>query len=135
MQRQAQAFEYGSKEWAEFHSHARNSIESLNSQVKAGGTEDIQSAGRRRVRGLAAAQVIITMLVTNFNIRKIAAFISDKIKADAKSQATGPAERLIRARDREWHNPCTDTYPTGVTRPDKAKPAPSDETGGPPLRT
>lgn len=45
MQRQAQAFEYGSKEWADFHKHARNSIESLNSQVKAGGTEDIESAG------------------------------------------------------------------------------------------
>jgi hypothetical protein len=135
MQRQAQAFEYGSKEWAEFHRHARNSIESLNAQVKAGGTEDIESAGRRRVRGLAAAQVIITMLVTNFNIRKIAAFISDKIKADARSQTTGPTERPRRSRDSDWHNPYTGTYPAGITRPSETKPAPSDETGGPPVRT
>ncbi|WP_199183903.1 hypothetical protein [Cryobacterium sp. Y57] len=38
------------------------------------------SASRRRVRGFGAAQIIVTMLLTNFNLRKIAAFISDKIK-------------------------------------------------------
>ena len=134
--RNNQAFEYGTSEWSEFHTHARNSIESLNAQVKAGGTEDIETAGRRRVRGLGAAQIIVTMLLTNFNLRKIAAFISDKIKADAKSESRGePAVALVRRRDREWHNPYTDTYPPGVLRPDKAKPPGSvDGTGGPPLR-
>jgi hypothetical protein len=133
--RNKQAYEYGTEEWDEFHTHARNSIESLNAQVKAGGTEDIETAGRRRVRGLAAAQIIVTMLLTNFNLRKIAAFISDKIKADAKTESRGePTVALMRRRDREWHNPYTDTYPPGVTRPDKTKPpAPSDGTGGPPL--
>ncbi|WP_157509319.1 hypothetical protein [Glaciibacter superstes] len=72
IRRQKQAFDYGTKEWDEFHTHARNSIESLNAQVKAGGTEDIESAGRRRVRGFGAAQIIVTMLLTNFNMRKIA---------------------------------------------------------------
>ncbi|GAB3129605.1 hypothetical protein GCM10027056_31940 [Glaciibacter psychrotolerans] len=134
--RQAQAFDFGSPEWEEFHTHARNSIESINQQLKSGGTEDIESANRRRVRGMGAAQIIITILITNFNIRKIAAFVSDKIKADAKALTTGPAaERTVRRRDREWHNPYTDTYPAGVVRPDKVKPAPSDETGGPPRRT
>jgi hypothetical protein len=104
--RSAQAFEYGTKEWDEFHTHARNSIESLNNQIKSGGTEDIESASRRRVRGFGAAQVIVTMLLTNFNLRKIAAFISDKIKADAKMQINGePVVGPIRRRDREWHNP------------------------------
>ena len=59
--RTAQAFEYGSKQWDEFHTHARNSIESLNNQVKSGGTEHIESASRRRVRGFGAAQIIVTM--------------------------------------------------------------------------
>ncbi|MBG6059921.1 hypothetical protein RCH16_003383 [Cryobacterium sp. MP_M5] len=134
--RTAQAFEYGTPEWDKFHTHARNSIESLNNQIKSGGTEDIESASRRRVRGFGAAQIIVTILLTNFNLRKIAAFISDKIKDDAKKHVHGePAVRLIRRRDREWHNPYTDTYPVGVMRPNKTKHPASDETGGPPLRT
>ena len=134
--RNAQAFEYGTKEWDEFHTHARNSIESLNSQIKSNGPEDIESASRRRVRGFGAAQIIVSILLTNFNLRKIAAFISDKIKEDAKKQVNGqPMVPPIRRRDREFHNPYTDTYPAGVMRPDKAKHTMSDETGGPPLRT
>ncbi|TFC56886.1 hypothetical protein E3O62_11950 [Cryobacterium sp. TMT2-15-1] len=112
------------------------SIESLNSQIKSNGPEDIESASRRRVRGFGAAQIIVTMLLTNFNLRKIAAFISDKIKEEAKKPVNGePIVRPIRRRDREFHNPYTDTYPAGVMRPDKAKHPASDETGGPPLRT
>lgn len=75
------------------------------------------------------------MLLTNFNIRKIAAFISDKIKDDAREHTTGPVTRIIRARDGEWRSAYTGTYPAGVTRSDQAKPVLSDETGGPPLRT
>ena len=95
-----------------------------------------ESASRRRVRGFSAAQIIVTILLTNFNLRKIAAFLSDKIKDDAKKHVHGePVVRTIRRRDREWHNPYTDTYPAGVMRPDKARHLASDETGGPPLRT
>jgi len=76
------------------------------------------------------------MLLTNFNLRKIAAFMSDKVKEAATKQVKGePIVRPIRRRDREWHNPYTDTYPAGVMRPDKVKHIASDETGGPPLRT
>jgi hypothetical protein len=132
--RNAQAFEYGTQEWDEFHTHARNSIESLNSQIKSNGPEDIESASRRRVRGFGAAQIIVTMLLTNFNLRKIAAFISDKIMDDAKQASRGePAVATVRRRDREFYNSYIDAYPAGVARPDKAKrTAPSDETGGPP---
>lgn len=66
--RHAQAFEYGSKEFDDFHDHARNSIESLNNQIKSGGTEDIQSSTRRRVRGFGAVGIIVAILVTNFNL-------------------------------------------------------------------
>ena len=136
IRRQKQKFQYGSPEWEEFHTHARNSIESLNAQIKAGGAEDIESSSRRRVRGLAAAQVIVTVLLATFNIRKIAAFISDKIKADA-TQHNGPtpARPKMRRRDREFHNPYTGTYPPGVTPPGTPAPTPvDDETGGPPIR-
>jgi hypothetical protein len=137
IRRQEQAFDYGTEEWDTFHTHARNSIESLNAQVKSKGAEDLESANRRRVRGFGAAQIIVTMLLTNFNIRKIAAFISDEMANDAKQSAPGqPAEKLLRRRDREFHNPYTDTYPAGVERPKDAKRQPtSNDTGGPPLRT
>lgn len=137
IRRQEQAFEYGTEEWDEFHTHARNSIESLNAQLKNKGTEDLESANRRRVRGFGAAQIIVTMLLTNYNLRKIAAFISDKMRDDAKHTNPGQtATTTIRRRDREFHNPCTDTYPAGVERPKNAKrQIASDDTGGPPLRT
>lgn len=137
IRRQEQAFDYGTPEWDEFHTHARNSIESLNAQVKAGGAEDLESANRRRVRGFGAAQIIVTILLTNYNIRKIAAFMSDKIKDDARQLVHGqPAPGIIRRRDREWHNPYTDTYPAGVARPtDSKRRTVTDETGGPPLQT
>ncbi|TFC16481.1 hypothetical protein E3O19_07135 [Cryobacterium algoritolerans] len=79
----------------------------------------------------------MSILLTNFNLRKIAAFSSDKISEDAKKQINGQpvVPPIRRRRDREFHNPCTDPYPAGVVRPDRVKHVTSDETGGPPLRT
>ena len=137
--RHAQAFEYGSKEFDDFHDHARISIESLNNQIKSGGTEDIQSSTRRRVRGFGAAGIIVAILVTNFNLRKIAAFISDKLKEEAtRPQGPDKVVMKIRRRDREFHNPYTNTYPAGFGPNSHDKPTEgtaldtSDETGGPP---
>lgn len=96
-----QAFDYGSDEWEVFHKHARNSVESENEQLKAAGDEDIATAGRRRTRGLAAAQIMITMLLANHNVRKIAAFLSDREKDKAR---TTPRSNLLRRRDRVWAN-------------------------------
>jgi hypothetical protein len=134
--RNAQAFEYGTKEFSEFHTHARNSIESLNNQIKSGGTEDVESSSRRRVRGFGAASIVVTILLTNFNLRKIAAFISDKLMDDAKQLVNGvPAKAPMRRRDREFHNPYTKTFPPGVTPPEQVRALDtSNGTGGPPLR-
>jgi hypothetical protein len=54
MQAPQQAFDYGSQEWEDFHEHARNTVESENNQLKAAGDEDIETAGRRKVRGFRA---------------------------------------------------------------------------------
>jgi hypothetical protein len=110
MQSPPQAFDYGSEEWAQFHDHARNSIESENGQLKTSGNDDIETAGRRKVRGIAAAQVMITMLLVNHNIRKIAAFFSDKEKEKAR---TTPRIPLLRRRDRVWANRYTKTTGNG----------------------
>jgi hypothetical protein len=108
--RQNQAFEYRSKEWDKFHRHARNSIESLNGQVKDSDHEAIEDSTRRRVRGFAAAQVFVTILLTNYNLRKIAAFIREQIVAeDRATRGLGPVEQKDRPRDALWANNYTGT--------------------------
>lgn len=102
MQAPQQAFDYGSQEWEDFHEHARNTVESENNQLKAAGDEDIETAGRRRVRGFSAAQVMVTLLLVNHNIRKIAAFIDERRKQRAKNAPREPAP--LRRRDRVWAN-------------------------------
>lgn len=117
MQAPKQAFDYGSQEWEDFHEHARNSVESENNQLKAAGDEDIETAGRRRVRGFSAAQIMVTLLLVNHNIRKIAAFIDDQRRRAAKNAGAEPAS--IRRRDRVWANRYTRTTGNGdltVTR-------------------
>jgi hypothetical protein len=112
--RQSQAFAYRSKEWEEFHRHARNSIESLNGGVKDLGHEAIEEASRRRVRGFAVAQVFVTILLTNYNLRKIATFAREQLRASLKPTTSTPVEKKVRRRDGEFHNDYTDTYPPGA---------------------
>ncbi|WP_396668508.1 hypothetical protein [Microbacterium sp. R86528] len=110
MQSPPQAFDYGSEEWEVFHDHARNSVESENQQLKASGDEDIATAARRKVRGLASAQIIVTLLLVTHNIRKIAAFLSDKERDKAR---TTPRVPILRRRDRAWANRYTRTTGDG----------------------
>jgi hypothetical protein len=131
--RNRQGFDYGTEEWENFHKHARNSIESINAQIKRGGEHDLESSSRRRVRGMAAAQVMMTMVITAFNLDKIAAFIGDRLHEDATG---GPKPKAPRARDSKWWNQYTDTYPPGVIPPPDAKRRrgrvrTDDGTGGP----
>lgn len=130
-----QAFEFGSDEWDEFHDHARNGVESENGQLKASGDEDIETAGRRRVRGVSAAQIMVTLLLVNHNIRKIAAFISDKMKEDAKTAPAHPRPaKTLRRRDRAWSNKYTKTTGDGDLRTYNTKELKGTSTR-PPLRT
>lgn len=126
--RDAQAFEWGTPEWQEFHSRARNLVESSNGQAKDEGAEAIQSAARRRVRGFAAAQVTVTLLLTTYNLRKIAAFLDDTM-AGATDWSN---EQGLRRRDRDFRNAYTGTYPAWITPPEKKRRDLGDGTGGPP---
>lgn len=110
MQAPRQAFDYGTEEWETFHDHARNTVESENQQLKASGDEDIATAGRRRVRGIAAAQILVTLLVVTHNLRKIAAFLSNQ---EIERARTTPRVHTIRRRDRVWANRYTKTTGDG----------------------
>ena len=64
----------------------------------------MEYSGRRRVRGFAAAQLFITILLVNYNLRKIAGFLYDKLHG-----ITAPENPIMRRRDRVWDNPYTKT--------------------------
>jgi hypothetical protein len=83
--RDRQAFTYGSPEWEEFHTHSRNSAESLNVGVKSPVLESLDDASRRSARGFAAAQVFVTILLTNYNLRTIAAYLRVEIQDQASN--------------------------------------------------
>lgn len=87
--RERQAFAYGSREWQEFHTHSRNSAESLNAGVKSPALESLDDASRRSVRGFAAAQVFVTILLTNYNLRTIAAYLRVEIQDQASNTVRG----------------------------------------------
>ena len=86
-----QAFTFMSPEWDEFHEHARQSIESLHGGFKDDGKEVVASSGRRRVRGFAAGQILVTIMLINFNLRTIAKFLRDEI-----ASGTTPRQRPTR---------------------------------------
>jgi len=126
---QNQAFAYKSPKWETFHRHARNSIESLNNGVKDHNRESIEDSSRRMVRGFAAAQVFVTILLANYNLRKIAAFLLKEAKDQSRlDRGIEPATQIKRRRDREFYNPYTKTFPS-------AHYAPSSDLIGVPLTT
>jgi len=104
--RQKQVFEYKSDEWEEFYGDARQAIEGLHSIFKNEGKEHVYAAQRSKVRGFAAAQVLTTILLANFNLRTIASF---HFEEQHETEPAGP--RLQNRRDRLFYNPYTKTNP------------------------
>lgn len=86
-----QAFTYQSAKWESFHRHARRCAEALNGGLSTLGREDVGSPSRRRVRGFAAGQVFVTVLLTNYNLRQVDAFLLKSRTPDRQGQ-----------RDRIW---------------------------------
>ena len=106
--RQKHTFPFMSPEWDEFHDHARQSIESLHSGFKDDGKEVVASSGRRRIRGFAAGQILVTIMLINFNLRAIAKFLRDEVEAESEPDRVR-ADPIIRRRDRVWDNASTET--------------------------
>ena len=69
--RHAQSFAYGSEEWARHYATLRNTIEGWNGFVKDPAHEALAQPARRRVRGIAAQSVFVTLLIVAANLRKI----------------------------------------------------------------
>jgi len=96
--RHANAIPYGSKEFATTYKYDRNVIESMNAFAKDSGKENLGASQNRRLRGMAAQQVLITMLLVSVNIRKVNQFLRNLIHGKTTSTT-------LRRRDREGLSP------------------------------
>ena len=85
---------FGSERWASTYASYRNTIEGLNGYAKDPAHEALSAPGRRRVRGIAAQSLFVTLLLMAVNFRKIAAF--RQMRADGTSQQI--AQRARRRR-------------------------------------
>lgn len=72
-----QMLRYGSEEWDNLYTAERNLMESWNG-ILTNGPERLSHPADRRIRGLAAQQFIITMLVVSANLRRIATFLQEE---------------------------------------------------------
>jgi hypothetical protein len=92
--RHRQDLAFGSEEWASTYAAYRNTIEGWNGYVKDSAHEGLGEPGRRRVRGIAAQSIFVTLLLMAANFRKVAAFR----QMAAEGRAANVAERARRRR-------------------------------------
>jgi hypothetical protein len=88
--KQWQALDYGSPEWQKVYFRLRNSVEGYNGYAKNLLAEGIESAGSRRIRGIAAPTILLAFQLAHANRRKIK-------KTHCPSAASAPADAPITA--------------------------------------
>ncbi|KQQ92546.1 hypothetical protein ASF62_11870 [Leifsonia sp. Leaf325] len=91
-----QELRYGSELWDETYDIDRSISESYNAYMKDQGRENAENSERRRVRGMAANQFLVTFLVISANMRKIFDFIHE----EKAVERTGVVKTLTRSKSR-----------------------------------
>ena len=81
-------------DWASTYASYRNTIEGLNGYAKDPAHEALGAPGRRRVRGIAAQSIFVTLLLMAANFRRIATF--REMRTDGTSRQI--AQRARRRR-------------------------------------
>lgn len=66
----AQALPYGTPEWERAYYGLRNSNEGINGYAKDTATTDIETNGKRQIRGIAATQFLLAFQLAAVNLRK-----------------------------------------------------------------
>lgn len=94
---------YGSREWAETYEADRNMVEGVNGYIKDERKENLRSAARRSAAGIAAQQVLVTMLVVSANMRKLQSFLKEEAQAAIRSiESRYPRLRLRDNPTKGW---------------------------------
>ena len=95
----AQDFAFGSEEWSRHYATLRNTIEGWNGFVKDPSHEALAQSARRRVRGIAAQGVFVTILFVAANLRKIDAHQRQMIDLTAVEARKRARRRRISLTD------------------------------------
>jgi hypothetical protein len=85
----AQNTQYGSREWQTLYSADRATIEGGNAYMKDESKEQLEAAGRRRIRGIAAQTLLIGFLVVSANLRKLQAARDEWLKSPDEASREG----------------------------------------------
>ncbi len=94
---------FGSPEWQTTYAAYRNTIEGLNGYMKDGAHEALAVPSRRRVRGIAAQSLFVTLLAMAANIRKIAAHRA--LVANGQCEKVAERARRRRTSIADYHPP------------------------------
>ncbi len=97
--RHAQSFAYGSEEWARHYATLRNTIEGWNGFAKDPAHEALAQPERRRVRGIAAQGIFVTLLVVAANLRKIDAHHQQMANREALEARKRARRRRVSLQD------------------------------------
>lgn len=97
--RHAQTMAFGSEEWARHYATLRNTIEGWNGFAKDAAHEALAQPARRRVRGIAAQGIFITLLLVAANLRKIDAHQQQMANREAVENRKRARRRRVSLKD------------------------------------
>jgi len=97
--RHAQSLAYGSEEWARHYATLRNTIEGWNGFAKDPAHEALAQPARRRVRGIAAQGIFITILFVAANLRKIDVYQQQLASREAVEARKRARRRRVSLKD------------------------------------
>ena len=101
--RHRQDLAFGSQGWASTYAAYRNTVEGWNGYLKDPAHEALAAPGRRRVRGIAAQSIFVTLLLMAGNFRKIAAF--RQMVADGAAPKVAERARRRRVSLADYRSP------------------------------
>jgi hypothetical protein len=87
-----QALAYGGSDWQRVYFRLRNSVEHLNGYLKDPACELLESAGRRRIRGIAAQSLLLSFQIAHGNRRKITRWL-DTLPGPGRQPKRRPTRR------------------------------------------
>ena len=83
-----QDVQYATTEWQSLWSTLRNTVEGINAYAKSANHEQLEEAGRRRLRGFASQALITAFLAASANLRKISLFMKTTVSEPSPSPLT-----------------------------------------------
>lgn len=102
---------FGSADWVRVYFSGRNSVEAFNGYAKDSLYEDLEDGRSRRIRGIAAASLLVAFQLAHANTRKIASWLRTRPK-DGEPPQRRPSARQPKKPPELW-------TPAGYLAPDE----------------